>query len=51
MPLNQAIIEEIAEILRAAEGNCLPIRPLTEQYPDLTLEDAYQIQAINVQVR
>lgn len=51
MPLNQAIIEEIAEILRVAEEKRLPIRPLTEQYPDLTVEDAYQIQAINVQAR
>ena len=51
MPLNPAISEEIAEILRAAEENCMPIRPLTEQYPDMTVEDAYNIQRVNVQAR
>lgn len=51
MPMNQAIIEEISQLLRAAEEERLAIRPLTEQYPELTLEEAYQIQAVTIQAR
>ncbi|RJF95769.1 2-keto-4-pentenoate hydratase [Noviherbaspirillum saxi] len=38
-----------AEALRAAAESGQYIKPLTEQYPDLALEDAYAIQRINTE--
>ncbi len=40
-----------AEALRRAEQSCSAIPPLTETDPDLTIEDAYRIQTINVEHR
>lgn len=36
--------EEIAQQLMDAEKTKVPIRPLTETYPDISVEDAYRIQ-------
>jgi 2-keto-4-pentenoate hydratase len=38
----------LAGALWDAEQSCAPIEPLTEQYDDLVVEDAYAIQAINI---
>jgi 2-keto-4-pentenoate hydratase len=48
MPLNDAILTTLAEQLRTAEATLQPIRPLTGAYPDLTPEDGYKIQALNI---
>lgn len=42
---------ELADALWEAERSRRPIAPLTEQYDDLVIEDAYAIQDINVQRR
>jgi 2-keto-4-pentenoate hydratase len=42
---------ELADALWQAETTRRPIAPLTEQYDDLGIEDAYAIQGINVQRR
>ena len=42
---------ELADALWSAEQSRTPIAPLTEQYPDLVIQDAYAIQGINVQRR
>jgi 2-keto-4-pentenoate hydratase len=42
---------ELADALWHAETSRVPIAPLTEQYDDLVVEDAYAVQAINVQRR
>jgi 2-keto-4-pentenoate hydratase len=40
--------EEIAEALLGAYASRKPIDPLTEQYDDLTVEDSYEIQLLQV---
>src|SRR5947209_5461840 len=40
--------EEIAELLLGAYASRKPIEPLTEQYDDLTVEDSYEIQLLQV---
>jgi len=42
---------QLADALREAETSRKPIAPLTEQFDDLVIEDAYAIQGINVQRR
>ena len=42
---------ELADALWDAEMSRVPIEPLTDQYDDLVVDDAYAIQAINVQRR
>jgi len=42
---------QLADALWRAEISRTPIAPLTEQYSDLVVEDAYAIQAINVRRR
>jgi 2-keto-4-pentenoate hydratase len=39
---------QLADALWAAEQSRRPIEPLTEQHPDLVIEDAYAIQGLNV---
>jgi 2-keto-4-pentenoate hydratase len=39
---------QLADALWGAEQSRTPIEPLTEQHPDLGIEDAYAIQGINV---
>lgn len=41
----------MAEALWTAEQDRVPIPPLTDEHPDLTVEDAYAIQTINVERR
>ncbi|GAA2687502.1 2-keto-4-pentenoate hydratase [Actinoplanes palleronii] len=38
----------LAECLRVAERDRKPIPPLTEEWPDLTVADAYAIQLVNI---
>ena len=40
--------EEIAGMLLGAYTSRQPVEPLTEKYDDLTLEDAYEIQLLQV---
>lgn len=43
--------QALAERLFAAERDRTPISPLTDEHPDLTVEDAYAIQTINIERR
>ncbi|MFT3697924.1 MAG: fumarylacetoacetate hydrolase family protein [Kofleriaceae bacterium] len=45
------MIDQIATALRTAAETRTPIAPLRETYPDLTLDDAYKIQAANIRGR
>ncbi|MFK0224839.1 2-keto-4-pentenoate hydratase [Streptomyces sp. NPDC090303] len=42
---------EAAELLRSAEHAVTPIDPLTESFPGIDTEDAYEIQLLNVRHR
>ncbi|MFD3536225.1 2-keto-4-pentenoate hydratase [Streptomyces sp. NPDC058664] len=42
---------EAAELLRSAEHDVRPIAPLTEAFPGIDTEDAYEIQLVNVRRR
>lgn len=44
-------LNKIAESLWEAEENYKPIEQITKTYPDLSLDDAYKIQIINVKRR
>jgi 2-keto-4-pentenoate hydratase len=44
MTLNDARAEELASAIYAARRSGVPIAPLTDLHPDLTLEDGYRIQ-------
>jgi 2-keto-4-pentenoate hydratase len=48
MPLDDAILNGLAEQLRIAEATLQPIHPLTEAHPDLSPEDGYRIQSLNI---
>jgi 2-keto-4-pentenoate hydratase len=41
----------VADLLRAAERDRVPIKPLVELHPDLDVVDAYEIQLINIRRR
>lgn len=41
----------VAAELLAAEASCQPIEPLTETYPNLTVEDAYRIQLAGIEMK
>jgi 2-keto-4-pentenoate hydratase len=43
-PLNSKLIRDKAQALLQAEESRHPISPLTLEYPDLSIEDAYKIQ-------
>jgi 2-keto-4-pentenoate hydratase len=43
--------EAAAELLRVAERDRVPIRPLVELYPEIDVVDAYEIQLLNVRHR
>jgi 2-keto-4-pentenoate hydratase len=49
--MNKNQIKEAATMLYDAEKKLQPIDPLTEKYPDITIEDACQIQLLNVKRR
>ncbi|MFF2777285.1 2-keto-4-pentenoate hydratase [Streptomyces sp. NPDC058052] len=42
---------EAAELLRSAERGVSPIAPLSEAYPGIDTEDAYEIQLVNIRHR
>ncbi|MFE5791592.1 2-keto-4-pentenoate hydratase [Streptomyces sp. NPDC056503] len=42
---------EAAELLRSAELGVVPIAPLSEAYPGIDAEDAYEIQLVNIRHR
>ena len=46
--MNQQEHEEIAELLLEAYASREPVEPLTAKFPGLTVEDAYQIQLLQV---
>jgi 2-keto-4-pentenoate hydratase len=46
-----ADLQEIARRLRGAEADSSPIEPLTEAHPDLTVDEAYRVQLLNVEHR
>lgn len=46
-----AILQEVAEGLRAAEETARPIGPVTAKHPELGVDDAYAIQTLNVAAR
>lgn len=48
MSLAKTVLHELAEKLNAAEVSRVPIEPLSKLHPDLTEEEAYAIQWINV---
>ena len=37
----------LADQLWQADQTAVPIQPLTDQHPDLSIEDAYAIQSVN----
>ncbi|MDT7782990.1 MAG: 2-keto-4-pentenoate hydratase [Pseudonocardiales bacterium] len=43
--------EAAAQLLRVAERDRVPIRPLVELYPEIDVVDAYEIQLLNVRYR
>src|SRR5206468_9402160 len=45
---SQAILRTLAGTLRRAEAAGEPIAPISAKHPELTAEDAYAIQALNV---
>jgi 2-keto-4-pentenoate hydratase len=49
--LQETRLSDLAARLRTAETDRAPIAPLTEELPDLTVEDAYRIQELNVRAR
>lgn len=51
MSLTQEQIREIAHALHRAEHTREPVPPLTEQYPDMDIADAYAIQLEGVRER
>jgi 2-keto-4-pentenoate hydratase len=46
-----SVIRDLAEELWQADRTAVPIEPLTDRHPDLTIEDAYAIQSHNIQRR
>lgn len=46
--LNNHTIQKYADMLYEAERDRVPVPPLTEQYPALTVSDAYTIQLENI---
>lgn len=49
--MNDQTIEQLAQELSRAEASRTPIAPLTARHPDLTVEDAYRVQMVNVERR
>jgi 2-keto-4-pentenoate hydratase len=43
--------QELADDLWRADRTAKPVAPLTDRHPDLTIEDAYAIQSINISRR
>ncbi len=51
MALDKSQLEQAANALIAASNNLAPIAPLTETFPDISVDDAYQIQLLVAQSR
>jgi 2-keto-4-pentenoate hydratase len=51
MALKETSLREIAQKLLAAGRDRKPIDPLTDAYPEITLEEAYRIQLMGVESR
>jgi 2-keto-4-pentenoate hydratase len=51
MPLTPEQVKELAHALHKAEHTLEPITPLTEQYPDMDIGDAYAIQLEGIKER
>jgi 2-keto-4-pentenoate hydratase len=49
--LSPTTLHAIADVLMLAEIGCEPIAPLSAAYPDLSVAEAYEIQAINARSR
>lgn len=49
--MEQKQIKEAADLLYEAQKKLQPIGPLTEKYPDITVDEAYKVQLINVNRR
>lgn len=48
---DESVLAALAESLREAERTRVPVGPLTAEVPDLSVEDAYRIQQVNVHAR
>ena len=51
MTFTDSQIQEAAQSLHDAGKTSTPIDPLTDTYPDITVEDAYRVQLVNVNRR
>jgi 2-oxopent-4-enoate hydratase len=51
VPAGAEVIKRCAELLAEAEFQRRPVRPLTEQFPRLSVIDAYRVQQANVSRR
>ncbi len=51
MALTSEQVKELAHALHRAEHTLEPIAPLTEQYPDMDIADAYAVQLEGIQER
>ena len=51
MPLTPEQVKELAHALHRAEHNLEPITPLTEQYPEMDIADAYAVQLEGIRER
>ena len=51
MPLTPEQVKELAHALHKAEHTLAPIAPLTEQYPDMNIADAYAVQLEGIRER
>ena len=49
--LQQEVIQRLADEIHRAGQNTTPIAPFTQAYPELTIEDAREIQLINIRRR
>ncbi len=49
MPLSEDTMKKIADALYNAEITRIPIDPITQMFPNITIDDAYKIQLINVE--
>ena len=44
--MNQELIQALANELLQAEDTATPIPPLTDRYPEMTIDDAYAVQKV-----
>lgn len=51
MSLTLKQISEAAQSLHTSSQDLQPIAPLTDTFPDITVEEAYQVQTINIENR